>query len=252
MTKYEGLLGRVRNVPIALRHPSLARRFLKRPIFPDLIDISPGEIAAHLPQAPVIVEAGAYNGDDTLRLAAQWPDAVIYPFEPVPELFDVLCRRLAHLPNVRPQPYALGTADGKAEMWLSRSEHLDTKVGAASAIIPPTENTLESKWLSFEGRLEVPMRTLDSWMAEQGISRVDFAWLDLQGVELPVLAASPLFTDSLMAACLEVSRVELYRGQALYAEVMAWMKSRAFKPVINRVPVPFGNILFARDRGPAA
>lgn len=247
MTNYEGVMGRLRNIPIALRHPTMARRFVRHRVFPDLIDISPAEIAQHVRAPAVILEAGAYNGDDTLRLAAQWPQAAIYPFEPIPALFDGLCDRLAHLTNVHPQPYALGAINGSAKMWLSRFPGNLAEVGPSSATTPPAAAHLASKWSAFDGCIEVGMRTVDSWLAEQGIAQVDLAWLDLQGAELPTLQASPTFTASLAAAVLEVARVEFYEGQPLYPEVMSWMKDAGFRVSINRVPVPFGNALFVRQ-----
>jgi len=48
------------------------------------------EIAKYLPVNPVIIEAGAYIGNDTLEMSKVWPKGRIYAFEPVPMLYEKL------------------------------------------------------------------------------------------------------------------------------------------------------------------
>src|SRR6266487_2479433 len=50
------------------------------------------DIARRLPARPVIVEAGAHNGSDTVVLARLRPGAFVHAFEPVPRLFQELTR----------------------------------------------------------------------------------------------------------------------------------------------------------------
>ena len=69
-------------------------------------------------------------------------------------------------------------------------------------------------------------------------------WLDLQGMELSVLQASPDVLARTLVVSMEVSRHELYEGGALYPEVITWMRSQGFEAVIDRVLVAFGNMLF--------
>ena len=45
-------------------------------------------IAQFLPENPVILEAGAHVGTDTVEMVNLWPKCTVYAFEPVPELFD--------------------------------------------------------------------------------------------------------------------------------------------------------------------
>jgi len=46
---------------------------------------------AFLPEKPVILEAGAHKGKDTVELAKIWPKGTIHAFEPVPTLFKKTC-----------------------------------------------------------------------------------------------------------------------------------------------------------------
>jgi len=87
---------------------------------------------------------------------------------------------------------------------------------------------------------------LSAWAAQEGVDRVDFMWLDMQGMELPVLRASPDLLAATAAVVMEVSREELYVDTPLYDEVVQWMTSQRFRVAIDRVGVTFGNMLFVR------
>ena len=50
-------------------------------------------IARYLPADPVIVEAGAHLGYDTLAMSRCWPRGHIHAFEPIPSIFSQLQQR---------------------------------------------------------------------------------------------------------------------------------------------------------------
>lgn len=55
------------------------------------IGIIPKEIIGeYLPYNPVIIEAGAHIGIDTIEMHKLWPKSTIYAFEPMSDLFDRL------------------------------------------------------------------------------------------------------------------------------------------------------------------
>ena len=68
------------------------------------------DMRPYLPEDPVIVEAGAHAGVDTVELAETWPSGRVYAFEPVPSLFRQLEARIQGLPNV--DALELGLARG--------------------------------------------------------------------------------------------------------------------------------------------
>ena len=47
-------------------------------------------ISPLLPNNPIVVEAGAFNGADTKEISQFWPQGTIHAFEPVPEIFTKL------------------------------------------------------------------------------------------------------------------------------------------------------------------
>jgi FkbM family methyltransferase len=85
-------------------------------------------------------------------------------------------------------------------------------VSASSSLLPPRDHERYCRGVSFAGSVTVAVRTLDTWAAQGGIDRVDFAWLDLQGMDLAVLQASPHVLNGLRAVSMEVCRKELFAG----------------------------------------
>ena len=95
--------------------------------------------------------------------------------------------------------------------------------------------------------IEVQAATISDWAQAEGVDRIDFMWLDMEGMELSVLkAAGPVLT-TVKVVCMEVTREERHVGTPLYGEVVAWMRNQGFRAAIDRVTLWFGNILFVRD-----
>jgi FkbM family methyltransferase len=224
---------------LALRRPDLAWRRLKGG---DVSGVRLDEISPHLGPRPIIVEAGAETGGDTLRFAKRWPDAEIHAFEPLPWLFDLVDEKTRHMPQVHRYPLALADRTGSRAMFVSRRQ---TGGGeGSSSLLEPSGHLLEYPEVAFDEQIVVQAVTLRDWAEASDISRIDLLWLDLQGMELPVLKASPEVLARTHVVAMEVSRQELYHGSPLYPEVMSWMKSQGFEAVIDRVLVTFGNVLF--------
>lgn len=227
-------------VSLAVRKPELVLRKLqgKEPVAIEL-----HEIARYLPDSPVILEAGACDGTDTVKIAQYWPRATVYAFEPVPELFVETERRTSHLPNVRCYPFALSERTGSAEMHVSSGSNR----GDSSSLLAPAEHLTEYENVKFTRSIDVQTVTLDDWARTEDVSKIDFMWLDMQGMELPTLKAAGTVLATTSAICMEVARKELYAGCAMYDEIVSWMTGQGFRPAIDRVATSDGNILFTRS-----
>lgn len=237
---------RLVNAGILVTQPHFAGHYLRSKSDGNPVHISAHELAEYVPPPRVVVEAGAMDGGDTVELATMWPQATIYAFEPVPELFDRLVANTAHLPNVRPQPFALGDSDGTADMVLSNFTAMPDQVSGSSSLLPPTGHLDLYRNVEFGASIQVQVRTLDTWARETGVDRVDVAVLDMQGMELPTLAASPRIVAGLTAVSMEVARRELYEGAPLRPQIVSWLADQGFRTVLDRTLVPYGNMLFVR------
>jgi FkbM family methyltransferase len=198
---------------------------------------------------PVIVEAGAFNGKDTVRLATTWPHATIHAFEPVIEIYQELCLQTSSFNNIYSYQLALSASNGFARFYLSSHPKYPGKICQAGTLLKPKERLLHSP-IVYNQTILVPTITLDTWAIDHSISSIDFLWLDLQGHELAVLQASPKIVATIKLLYIEVNFIEAYEGQPSFQILDSWLKNEGFKPIARDYTDKnkwfFGNILYLR------
>lgn len=204
--------------------------------------ISKKYISNFLPEDPVIVEAGAHRGGDTIQMAKLWPKSTIYAFEPVPELYEKLLKRTKKYQNIHCCNYALGNESGFTSINISEG-----KSDASSSILQPKEHLNVHPDVLFKKEINVPMITLDRWAEENSVDKVDFLWLDLQGFEYQVLNASPVILSKVKAIYTEVSFISAYENTLLYPEFKKWLENAGFfEKELDSQNFDMGNALFIR------
>jgi FkbM family methyltransferase len=197
-----------------------------------------------------IIEAGAFDGTDTRRLATQFPQATIHAFEPVPEIFKRLVANTQDLTNVRCYPVALSDTSGTATFHISEKPTKPGIPSQAGSLRAPKER-LQCSPLIFPETITVPTTTLTEWAQEYNITTIDMLWLDMQGWELNVLKSIPqnLF-KTIQVIHTEVAFIEAYEGQPTYLVVRKWLKEKGFMEVAhdfeNTSNWFFGNSIMVR------
>ncbi len=227
----------------AVRHPLRALRYMQHRDC-----ISYGICAQYLPSAPIIVEAGAYDGSNTRYFCRFWSDCQVYAFEPVPSAYDRLLKVSAELPKqVHPQNMALGSRTGTSEMHVSVTGAFGGE--QSSSLMVPTRTREEFPFVGFRNEaITVPVTRLDDWAANKCVSHIDFLWLDLQGMELAALEGCGNLLSRVSAIHLEVQNFQLYEGAPLYPEVSRWLQQRDFNAAQEAVFRRGGNVLFVRQK----
>jgi FkbM family methyltransferase len=122
----------------------------------------------------VVFDVGANEGQSAEHYNETFPDAEIYCFEPVAATFRSLVERTHNMKRVRTFPVALGDVEREVEIELAEQSQLNSLKRRAPK---PGNKTIE----------RVQVRTLDSFVAEQGIERIDFLKTDTEGFDLEVL-----------------------------------------------------------------
>jgi len=119
---------------------------------------------------------------------------------------------------------ALGASPGEAHLHL-------TKFRPSSSLLLPNKMVVESlavgEGFQLEAVIPVKLTSLDDEMACRGISP-DFIKADVQGYELEVLKGAEQVLATAVGCELEVSFIEIYKNQPLWAEVDSHMRSRGF------------------------
>lgn len=204
--------------------------------------INKSYIEKFLPFSPVVVEAGAHVGIDTLEMAKIWPSGMIHAFEPIPNLYSKLKTNTSNVKNIKIYPMALSSSTGTAIMHVSSGAS-----DGSSSLLTPKEHLKEHPDVVFLNKIRASTTTLDDWARKYNVSKVDFLWLDIQGHELSVLKAAPHTLKKVKAIYTEVSLKEMYEGGALYSELCNWLTYLGYHVEAEELPWPdMGNVLFVR------
>lgn len=206
-----------------------------------------------LPHNPVIIDAGSYDGRETVTMKRTWPDSTIYSFEPVPELYQKLKKNTNGLANVHCFPLALSDKNGFAEFHLSEESQMPGVVSMSSSLLAPKEHLRCNPDTLFKYKIEVPTITLNEWTHLYDIPKIDFLWFDMQGYELNVLKTIPTdILNKIKVIVTEVEFVEAYEGQYLYNDIKIWLEEKGFVLVARNFDIPpskdhwFGDAIFVR------
>jgi len=205
----------------------------------------------YLPNNPIIVEAGAYDGNDTVAMSKKWPHGKIYAFEPVPEIYKKLIARTSIIRNIRCFNDALSDKVGLADFILSERIDDPSRLGESSSLLRPKEHLKYAPHVKFNKAICVNATTLDKWAEDNNIYNIDLLWLDLQGFELNVLKAAPNIMKTVKIIYTELEFVEAYEGQYLFKDVDQWLKKNGFIRVARDFSLPvkfwFGNAVYIRE-----
>jgi len=121
-----------------------------------------------------IFDIGANVGQTVKEFRRDFPEAELYSFEPVPASFAALKKAVQGMERVQTRQLAFGRQRGVAKM-LAISNLSDNRI-------------LDEKEIDqYNEVVEVEVQTIDSFMAEAGLDRVDFVKIDTEGMDLDVL-----------------------------------------------------------------
>jgi FkbM family methyltransferase len=205
--------------------------------------INKNYIRKFLPPNPVIIDAGAHAGGDSVEMCRLYTGSVIHAFEPVPSVFKLLQHNTRKFKQIHCHAIALSNQNGQQTMHVSSGAS-----DGSSSLLAPKEHLTDHPDVFFKQTITVVTKTLDTWAAEQNLSRIDMLWLDMQGFELEVLKASNVILPTVKVIHMEVSTRATYEGVPLYDEVKTWMQSKGFKVEVEAIPQGWdmGNVLFVR------
>ena len=172
---------------------------------------------------PVVIDIGAHIGDVANLYRKLFPLASIHAFEPFPESFEILSKRV--------------TGDSRI---FCHNKAVNDKEGSAtlnSNIFSPTNSLLASdeRGSSFWGeglldttsQVEVATTTVDIFCRDTGISHIDILKMDVQGAEYSVLtgAKEMLSNQRVSLIYTEIIMCPTYKGQQPLHEYLSLLDS---------------------------
>lgn len=170
-----------------------------------------------------VVDVGANRGQFSLVARRCLPAATIVAFEPLPGPAERFRQVFAGDPRVRLHEVALGPQGAVSSMHVSGKDD-------ASSLLPitPLMSSL------FPGTAEagttiVRVGRLADLVRADELKSPALLKLDVQGYELEALRGCEEVLDSFSHVYAECSFVELYRGQVLADDLIAWLRGREFR-----------------------
>ena len=135
-------------------------------------------------ESPVVFDVGANVGDYARLVRRHVPAATVYAFEPSRATYERLAQSAAG-EGGRVRPFNLGLSDEAKGVEL----YSYTVEGEEQSLISSIDRRLPTQVVQVEvsATERVEVRPLDDFCAEQGVGRIDFLKLDVEGHELAVL-----------------------------------------------------------------
>jgi FkbM family methyltransferase len=176
-----------------------------------------------------VVHIGAHTGQEFARYEQAGIRQQVW-VEPQPGPFAQLRAAIPDEPRIRLFNVACGSVRTTATM-----HHIEGNRGLSDSLLPPDHALMGQRWrdrtFTPGGTFEVPVVPIDDLLA---VSNADptlynFLSIDTQGYELEVLRGATEALTTADAVLLEVSFRELYAGQPLAHELIAFLGDRGFR-----------------------
>ena len=170
-----------------------------------------------------VVDIGANRGQFALCVRRLYPSAKIFSFEPLLKPSETYRRVFAKDSQVRLFNKAIAPHTGSAAMHVSRWD-------VSSSLLPFAQAQHDNFPFTEESRQEtVSIATLSDCIDGNLIEGTALLKLDVQGYELAALHGCEDLLARFKYVYVEASFIELYVGQALATEVIAYLFSKGFK-----------------------
>jgi FkbM family methyltransferase len=176
-----------------------------------------------IPELRTIIDAGANSGQFSKAAAHFFPEAKISAFEPLPDLYPVIERKFHKNPNIATYNLALGNENGSISFNRNKYGHISSimEISDANIHYPKQHEDVE--------RIDVAIKRLDDIIAAQSLARPALLKLDVQGYEMEVLKGADLVLTQLDFIVIEANLEQLYKGQASFTEMNAFLNSKGFE-----------------------
>ncbi|MGE3703564.1 MAG: FkbM family methyltransferase [Hyphomicrobiaceae bacterium] len=165
-------------------------------------------------EGAIIFDIGANRGDYVFALESSGKASRIFAFEPIPELASQLRRMF---PAVSVHRVALSNSTGKSIFRIPyiNNRYFDTR-GTLESYTEDAQTNTRS--------IEVDVMTLDAFCAKNGIDKLDFIKIDVEGHEWSVLKGGETTLRKCRPLCL-VEIEQRHHAEMPISSIVAWVES---------------------------
>ncbi len=165
-------------------------------------------------QISLVFDVGANVGQSAIKFKEAFPDTRLYCFEPVKRTFDVLKKNTAVFSDIFCHNFALSSSYGEATIYV-------TSQSTTSSLIKPTD---------FLRSEVVDIQTINRFVLENHIERIDLLKIDTEGFDLNVLkgAENMLSTGQISFVLIEVGFQPGDTSHVLLEDISSYLFAKGF------------------------
>jgi FkbM family methyltransferase len=182
-------------------------------------------------KARTIIDVGAYLGETAEWFSVLFPNATVWAVEPFPDSFAELA--LTSNPRIKPFNFAVTNFDGQVQLHFNAIPHtngiypINSESSDSLSIVQAGVDTNKHA-NSTVGDLTVNARSLNSFVAEQNIQKIDLLKIDVQGAEVDVLDGSRQILDRVGVVLIEISLYDYYEKSSSIGDVESFLSPHGF------------------------
>ncbi|HEY6504857.1 MAG TPA: FkbM family methyltransferase [Chitinophagaceae bacterium] len=142
---------------------------------------APFNIENYLREDAIIFDIGANIGQTSLTMWKSLKHCRIYSFEPYPETYQKMLKNIS-LNNARKSIIPVDIALGSKEEEVAMFQHCEVNSGSNTIVFDDLSNK--------SGLKKIRMMSLDQYVNNAGLERMDFIKIDVEGFEYEVLCGA--------------------------------------------------------------
>jgi len=173
----------------------------------------------------IVFDIGANDGEDSIWRAINGD--FVFAFEPHPGFCEIIKPKVKNLSNYVLTCKAVSDFNGKHLFNILKSEDCSS----LSDINCDHINNWNDVKVDQLNKIEVDVITLENFIIENNIKRIDWLHCDAQGHDLNVLMGLNNFHKIVKAGVIETVNgrdVALYKNQYVFEDVKKWMSENGF------------------------
>lgn len=134
-----------------------------------------------MPKNPLIIDCGANQGDISLFFLKR--GATVYAFEPDPLAFQILKKRTANYSNIEINQKAVGTNDGKINLFLHQERENQDRDDAYTV-----SSSIVKEKINVNSKNSVEVEIIDFIVYLNRFDKpIDLIKMDIEGAEIEIL-----------------------------------------------------------------
>jgi FkbM family methyltransferase len=180
----------------------------------------------------IVFDVGANNGSSSVPLAIENPTYLVFAFEPTPEMIEVIKSKIVGLENYVIVPKAVSDYNGTAEFNVAGNWDW-----GCSSLLKFSRKS-QTDWpgrtdFHVTYKLNVDVIRLDTFIEENGITKIDHLHIDTQGSDLNVMKGLGQYLNIVSEGKMEAGTSDdvLYEGQNKLNDCIKFLLLNGFKVV---------------------